>query len=224
MIDLNEFVEKGDVAPLGESCLLRVELDGIEPSIDRLLIVPRMANLSWVHAVIQVAMGWTNSHLHQFRIGDVRISDPRFNLDEYEGDPPVVDEAKVTLEEVLAGKGLEFIYEYDFGDSWNHVLTFLKTGPSQEAGIKHRAVCLKGHRACPPEDCGSIPGYENLLAALRDRKHPEHRSMRQWLGRPYDPEAFSVEKANRFLAQLKWPKVTEAALRKVLMARDRAKP
>ncbi|MCC7375349.1 MAG: plasmid pRiA4b ORF-3 family protein [Verrucomicrobiales bacterium] len=139
MIDLNEFDERGDVALPGESCLLRVGLDGIDPSIDRLLIAPRMANLGWVHAVIQVAMEWTNSHLHQFRIGDVRIFDPRFNLDEYEGDPPVLDDAKVTLEEVLAGKGPELIYEYDFGDSWNRVLTFMKPRPPQ-AGIKHWAV------------------------------------------------------------------------------------
>lgn len=222
MIDLNEFVERGDAAPAGESCLLRVELDGIQPIIDRLLIVPRSANLGWLHAVIQVAMGWTNSHLHLFRIGDVVVSDPKFNLDEYEGHPPVVDEAKVTVEEVVSGKESEFVYEYDFGDSWNHVLTLGKPGPSQ-VGTEHRAVCLEGRRACPPEDCGSVPGYEDLLEALRDRKHPEHRAMKQWLGRPYDPEAFSVDKANRFLAQLKWPKVTEAALRKVLSARDRAK-
>lgn len=97
-----------------------------------------------------------------------------------------------------------------------------KATPSQIRTEK-RAHCFEGHRACPPEDCGSVPGYQELLAALRDPKHPEHRRLKQWLGRPYDPEAFSVEQANRFLAKLPWPKVTESALRKLLIARDRAK-
>ena len=81
------------------------------------------------------------------------------------------------------------------------------------------ARCLEGARACPPEDCGGTPGYDDLLNILENRKHPEHKSMKEWLGRPLDPEAFDVEKTNLWLRKLKWPRVTEAQLRKVIMAR-----
>lgn len=201
---------------------MRIELEDIQPTIWRSVILPRSATLGWVHAVIKVAMGWTNSHLHQFSLGDVIISDPSFNLNEFEGDPPVTDEKTVTIEEVTKAKTPVLVYEYDFGDSWNHILTFEPLAKGQYPA-ERLAVCVGGGRACPPEDCGSIPGYENLLEALRNNKHPEHRAMKQWLGRPYDPEAFSIEKANRFLAKIPWPKVSVSQLGKILGALYRAK-
>jgi len=82
------------------------------------------------------------------------------------------------------------------------------------------ARCLDGARACPPEDCGGVGGYENLLKILKNRKHPEHKSMKEWLGRSFDAEAFDLAKANLWLKKLKWPHVTEAGLRKTLMGRD----
>jgi hypothetical protein len=82
------------------------------------------------------------------------------------------------------------------------------------------ALCLDGARACPPEDCGGVWGYDNLLKILKNRKHPEHRSMMEWLGRPFDAEAFDLAETNIWLRKLKWPRVTEAQLRKVLMGRD----
>ena len=111
------------------------------------------------------------------------------------------------------------VYEYDFGDSWEHIVTVEKILPV-EASTSATAVCLAGSRACPPEDCGGIWGYEELLKALKNKKHPEHRSMKEWLGRPFDPEFFDVAKINNWLRKLKWPRVTESQLRKVLMARD----
>jgi len=82
------------------------------------------------------------------------------------------------------------------------------------------ALCLGGARACPPEDCGGPWGYDNLLEILRNPKHEEHESMKEWLGHPLDPEAFDAEKVNTYLRKLKWPRTTEGQLRKVLMARD----
>ena len=114
------------------------------------------------------------------------------------------------------------MYEYDFGDSWNHFLT-LRPVPKDASLLENRAVCINGSRSCPPEDCGGVPGYEDMLEVLANKKHPDHRDMKQWLGRPFDPEAFSVDKTNRFLAKIPWPKVSVPQLGKILMALHRAK-
>ena len=89
-----------------------------------------------------------------------------------------------------------------------------------DAAAAKNALCLDGTRACPPEDCGGVGGYENLIKILKNRKYPEHKSMKEWLGRPFDAAAFDVGKTNLWLRKLKWPRVTGAQLRKVLMGRD----
>ena len=186
------------------------------------MIIPKSANLGWFHTVIQVAMGWSNSHLHQFRLGDRIFSDPRFDLNEFENDPPVTDENTVTVEQASKGKIPARVYAYDFGDSWSHLLTFSPLSEGQSA-VENRAVSVEGSRACPPEDWGGIPGYEDLPEALGNKKPPEHCAMKQWIVRPYDPEAFSVDKVNRFLAKLRCPAVSLPQLGKVLAALHRAK-
>ena len=206
-------------AKAGASYQLQVFIDGSEPLIWRRLLVPGTANLGWLHAVLQVAMGWTNSHLHQFICGEHVFSDPEAQLQEFEDDPPVLDERKVTLAEVLSNTPPGFVYDYDFGDSWDHIVTVEGIVPA-DASTSTTAVCLAGERACPPEDCGGIGGYEELLKALKNKKHPEHKSMKEWLGRAFDPEFFDLHKTNDSLRKLKWPRVTESQLRKVLMARD----
>jgi hypothetical protein len=198
---------------------LEIVLNGTQPPIRRRLQVPANANLGWLHAVIQVAMGWTNSHLHQFRAGGACYSDTRHNFAEYEGDPEILEARQFTLQQIAPREKDSFGYEYDFGDSWEHTLTVVKILPPAPADAKI-AVCLDGARACPPEDCGGVWGYENLLKILKNRKHPEHKTMKEWLGRPLDPEAFDLAKTNHWLGKLKWPHATEAQLRKVLMGRD----
>jgi hypothetical protein len=197
----------------------QIVLLATEPPIWRRLQVPGDANLGWLHAVIQVAMGWTNSHLHQFRIGGEYYSDPRHHFAEFEGDPEILDERRFTFQQLAQTPHDSLTYEYDFGDSWQHLITVEKILPPN-SGTRRTAVCLDGARTCPPEDCGGGWGYAELLKALANRKHPEHKTMKEWLGRPFDAEAFEVAKINTWLGKLKWPRVTEAQLRKVLMARD----
>ena len=198
---------------------LKAVLSETKPPVWRRLQVPGNANLGWLHAVLQVAMGWTNSHLHLFRLGDQVCSDPAFQLDEYEGDPPVLDEKKTILMNAAPRAGAVLRYEYDLGDSWTHVITVGKiTEPDPPfAGM---ARCLDGARACPPEDCGGVGGYANLLKIIKNPRHKEHKSMLEWLGGRFDSEAFDRDKVNTYLGKLKWPRVTESQLRKVLMARD----
>jgi hypothetical protein len=106
----------------------------------------------------------------------------------------------VSLQQVVSRVKDKLIYEYDFGDSWEHELLVEKILPL-EAG-KHYPICLTGKRACPPEDCGGIWGYASLLAAIRDPEHPEHDEMVEWGGDEFDPEAFDLDEVNRELHHL----------------------
>ena len=201
---------------------LKVSLKGVAPPIWRRLQVPGNANLGWLHTVIQVAMGWTNSHLHQFVIGKRLYSDPSFDLDEFEDDPGVFDENATAIAEVAPRAKSTFVYEYDFGDSWEHRITvekILDPDPAA-AGL---ARCLDGERACPPEDCGGVGGYADLLETIMDPKHEEYESMMEWLGGGFDPEVFDRVKTNKHLQKLKWPRTTVSQLAGKLMRRDGAK-
>jgi hypothetical protein len=206
----------GTAAPVYQ---LKVVLADSKPVIWRQLQVPGNASLGWLHAVLQVAMGWTNSHLHHFLTAGGRYSDPRHNEDTGDGDNSAGDETKIKLAQVAPVEGSQFVYEYDFGDSWNHEITVEKILPP-DAAVSKVALYLDGARACPPEDCGGPPGYDNLLKILKNRKHPEHESMLEWLGRPFDAGAIDLAGTNACLRKLKWPRVTEAQLRQVLMVRD----
>ena len=116
-------------------------------------------------------------------------SDTRHHYAEFEGDPEILDEWTFTLRQVVHHQKDSFGYDYDFGDSWRHQITIEKILPPDIIGAA-RAICLDGARACPPEDCGGIWGYANLLKILRNRRHPEHKARKAWLGRPFFAEAF----------------------------------
>jgi Plasmid pRiA4b ORF-3-like protein len=218
MIAANRQASTQEPPTSGGFSQLRIELEGLDPAIWRRLIVPSNANFGWLHRVIQIAMGWTDSHLHDFQVGEKVISDPVAVADAFEGRPAVLNEAKVRLNELVTAPGESFGYEYDYGDSWNHRITVEVLSAPEEA-VAGKAVCLAGARSCPPEDCGGVDGYVELLKALKNRKHPDHKAMKEWLGRPFDGEAFSVGETNVHLAKLRWPKVTEAAFRRILLDR-----
>ena len=99
--------------------------------------------------------------------------------------------------QVLPECGAKFLYRYDFGDNWEHVVVLEKVLPP-EGGVRY-PVCLGGARACPPEDCGGVAGYERMLEALRDPRHEEHGEWLDWLGREFDPAAFDLDAVNRAL-------------------------
>jgi len=176
-------------------------------------------SLGLLHAVIQVAMGWTNSHLHQFIAGKKRYTD----MDTLDGggldDGMDFDEDEITLMDIAPKAKKKFVYEYDFGDSWEHGILVEKIS-AEELPLRYVAQCLDGKGACPPEDCGGIGGYADLLEIIHDPKHPEYESMMEWLGDGFDPEAFDIKEVNKSLTKLKGPCVTVNQLAKVLMARD----
>ena len=198
---------------------LKIELIGTEPPVWRRLLVRSDMNLGLLHAVIQVAMGWTNSHLHQFTIGNVGYSDPRMDQDMGPDQPPDRDEGKTTLIEAVPQEKAELVYEYDFGDSREHLITVERIH-APDAASKDFAKCLDGCRACPPDDCGGVGGYADLLEVIKDPQHEDYESMMEWLGGRFDPEVFDIKKVNTYLRKLKWPRTTEGQLAAVLMKRD----
>ncbi|HPO14192.1 MAG TPA: plasmid pRiA4b ORF-3 family protein [Candidatus Hydrogenedentes bacterium] len=196
---------------------LKITLSGL--SIWRRLLVRGDMNLGLLHTVIQVAMGWTNSHLHAFSIGNETYSDIDLNEGGFFGEPPDLDERKAILMKIVPREKAKFIYEYDFGDSWRHSITVEKI-LEPDAEHKGFAECLGGKGACPPEDCGGIGGYAYLLDVIKNPKHKEYESMMQWLGGGFDPDEFDIEKINKHLKKLKWPHTTVNQLARILMARD----
>ena len=171
---------------------LRVQLRYIEPAIWREIEVPGEYNFWDLHVAIQDAMGWQDSHLHAFRVGEGRnavtigVPDP----DGFD-DAPVLPGRKVPVRQYLEKPGQRVQYDYDFGDGWEHDVV-LQEVAERRPRLKY-PWCVGGARACPPEDCGGPPGYEELLETLSDPAHPEHASMLEWLGGPFDPEAFDPD-------------------------------
>lgn len=178
---------------------LEITLLDIEPRIWRRFAVQGNVTLARLHDVIQAVMGWTDSHLHEFIVGENRYTAfyPNMDWDFLEG---MIDEEMVKLCELVKEPRARFIYEYDFGDSWQHELVVREIGPPKP-GV-HYPMCLAGERACPPEDCGGIGGYQDLLEAISDPSHEEHAELLEWVGGAFDPEAFDLEEANRFLRSL----------------------
>jgi hypothetical protein len=177
--------------PATNDLQLKVTLRYIRPPIWRRVVVPDNWTLGDLHWVIQLAFGWTNSHLHAFRIGDTEYG---MAMDENEDlGPPVTDEDSVLLCGVINCKGQRFSYEYDFGDTWMHDVLVEKLTP---ATAQHgHAACLAGARACPPEDCGGVPGYMNVLRVLKRATTQDDREFRDWVG-DYDPEQFDLDEIN----------------------------
>lgn len=177
---------------------LKIWLRDIRPEIWRRVLVPGNIHLGRLHGIIQVAMGWTNSHLHQFTVGDTVYTEPH---PDFEGDR-VENERKARLCDVAPRANGSLLYEYDFGDSWEHVVLVEKILKPGE-GVADLPVCLGGARACPPEDCGGVPGYESFLEAIRDPDHEEHDAMLEWVGGHFDPEAFDLKRVNGLLQRMR---------------------
>jgi hypothetical protein len=179
---------------------LKVTLWGSRPVIWRRLLVPAEIKLSKLHVVLQMSMGWEESHLHCFRYEHLTFA-PKASRQL--GDPDESqDEAKVRLSDVLHREKDWLLYEYDFGDSWEHEVRVEKILPAPPAGAR-KAACLGGTRACPPEDCGGIHGYERLLKILANPKHPEHDETLEWIGESPDPATFDSARVDAALRKLK---------------------
>jgi hypothetical protein len=172
---------------------LKVMLRNIRPPIWRRIEAPSNVTLAYLHEILQIAISWTDYHLHDFQVGDVVYGSP-IQLEELLDQ----DEGKARLADVAPQPGDRLRYRYDFGDGWEHEIVVEAVGPPKE-GVRY-PICLAGKRACPPEDCGGPWGYAQMLEAIADPSHPMHKDVLQWLGGPIDPETFDPEEVNRRLA------------------------
>lgn len=150
------------------------------------------------HKVIQTTMGWTNSHLHQFT-KDRTFYAPSHPDDDFWDDTDVVEYSETSIQDLLQNEKDRVMYEYDFGDGWEHDILLEKILPDK--GEIKTPVCTAGKLSCPPEDCGGVWGYASMLEILNDPKHEEHKTYLEWLGGEFDPEQFDREEVNTMLQE-----------------------
>lgn len=178
---------------------LKISLNDIKPPIWRRVLVEGNTLLGNLHLTIQLAMGWGNCHLYEFDIDKISympsmpVENP-FMLEE-----EAEDVAKNTLEDAVSGRRIKFKYIYDMGDDWVHDIKVEKTLPHEEGAVYPR--CVEGERACPPEDCGGIWGYSDILKIIADPKDESYEETLEWLGGKFNPEAFDLNAVNKELAK-----------------------
>jgi Plasmid pRiA4b ORF-3-like protein len=174
----------------------KLVLVGVEPPIWRRIQVPETYSFWDLHVALQDSMGWLDYHLHVFRVakpgtGEVeQIGIP--DDDPFEGDKPTLPGWEIPITRHFPRTGTVAQYEYDFGDGWEHELTLEAILPRQ-AGQKY-PLCVDGARACPPEDCGGVHGYEDLLTTIQDPTHEEYERILEWLGGRFDPDKFDPKR------------------------------
>jgi hypothetical protein len=175
-----------------QSYQLKISLDGIRPPIWRRFEVPADITLHQLHQIIQIVMGWLDGHLHEFEIDGKVYSDP--DLNDCESD---LDENGYTLSEILVPSLKKFRYNYDFGDYWQHTIAVEESSSDKTVPVPR---VLKGRRCCPPEDCGGVYGYSELLEIIADPSHKRHREIIDWLGPEFHPDEFLIDDVNADLA------------------------
>jgi len=169
-----------------------VVLASTDPVIWRRIQVPTDYSFWDLHVAMQDAMGWQDYHLHEFTVLDGRRNTlVRLGIPDDAGPevPLTIADWTVPLAWYTDVTVLPFLYTYDFGDDWQHVVAYEGTWPT--APRRKYPRCLGGARACPPEDSGGAHRYQEMLLALGDAKHPEHDAFTAWLGGHFDPDAFS---------------------------------
>ena len=173
----------------------KITLKGIKLPIWRRIQVPETYTFLELHLAIQNAMSWTVCHLHEFELVNPETGLKQFigTQNEDFGDE-VLPESNKKIADYFSMENQSAVYTYDFGDNWEHKIHLEKIVP-REKGVKY-PICMKGKRACPPEDCGGIWGYAELLEIIRNPKHEEYEEMLEWLGGEFDPEYFDVEEVS----------------------------
>ena len=197
--------KKKHKSSLSKPCLitLRIELVGTTPLVWRRITLDGRSSFANLHHVIQAAMGWHDAHLHQFRINNryIGVPDPESDAPEWHTE----DERKVFLNRVLTDDAV-FTYLYDFGDGWEHRLLVDEYDDSDDLRFGDGDAWVDaGERACPPEDCGGVGGFQDFLEKLEDEPYSdESKELREWAGLDYDPARFDRQAANAAIKRLLW--------------------
>jgi hypothetical protein len=180
---------------------IHVALEEISPKIWRRLLVLPTTSLKTLHKIIQIAMGWSNYHLHQFIYDDERYGEP------WDEDPEgTIDYKHLKLHDFLLYPHETMVYEYDFGDGWKHLIKL------EDILINHdrlpSPLCVDGAGQCPPEDCGGATGYAELKRIIKNPRHKDYKETMVWIGGPFDPDFFPIDQINKELlnrCKLRYP-------------------
>jgi hypothetical protein len=186
---------KGKKAKAGLLYQFKITLLESRPPIWRRIQV-NDCTLDTFHEHIQTAMGWTNSHPHHFRVGKQLYGDPELMQENF-AEMNYKDSTRTKLSAILpnTGKRFQFVYEYDFGDSWDHDVLF-EGCVAAESRCQY-PLCLEGKRACPPEDVGGMLGYAEFVETIENPHDEQHDEMLKWVGGKFDPEAFDAKRATK---------------------------
>lgn len=176
---------------------IKITLKDSKPPIWRRLLISSETTLPKLHDIIQAAMGWYDSHLHAFDIHGEHYSAPSPYDSGHLQEMGMKSTNRVKLNKLITAESETFRYEYDFGDDWQHEILLEKILPADPK--QKLPLCIKGKRACPPEDVGGVWGYDGFLEAINDPEHQEHESYLQWIGDDFDPETFDLDEVNERL-------------------------
>ena len=185
-----------------------ISLKDITPTIWRRILVPENYSFWDLHVAIQDSMGWLDYHLHVFRIRRKhghKVMEIGLPIeDDFDDEPEILPGWQYSIDAYFTDIGMKCDYEYDFGDGWQHEILF-EGILLREKGQKY-PKCIGGARACPPEDCGGVHGYQELLKIISDPENDDYDEMMTWLGGKFNPEEFIPEKIKFDNPNIRWKK------------------
>ncbi len=190
MVSADDLIEEDD------SFILAVVLNHTSPAVTREVIVPGYMPLALLHIVLQIAMGWTDSHLHQFRKGPRIYGIPDEDFPEL----AITDYSDVRVCDLLSTVNDSILYEYDFGDGWEHTVQLVGVLPAEDEAIV--PVCVAGAMACPPEDVGGPSGFEDFKEVIADPDHLRHDELVEWVGWAWSSTDFNIHETNVILGRV----------------------
>lgn len=172
---------------MNEMFQFKISLNYSDPLIWRCVLVPVTFTFDNLHQTIQALFSWEESHMHEFNAGKA------FRGEKISGRTPLTSYFEKAKQKAN--------YTYDFGDSWEHDIVFEKLDEPAEATL--HPICITGENNAPPEDCGGIPGYYSMLEAIKNKSHPDHENLKEWLGEDFDPALFDMVAINARLKKVK---------------------
>ncbi len=172
---------------------LKITLNGIKPKIWRTILVKSSVSLNQLHEIIQIAMGWENSHMYTFNIDGIEYADKQFELDNSKSDTAKLNK--------LIQKKSKFTYTYDFGDDWEHLILVEEVLPFDKT--IQTPFCIKAVSACPPEDCGGAWGYADRVKIMAGKDGERKNDAIDFLGEDFDPTYVDIDAINQELAKMK---------------------
>ena len=167
----------------------KITLKNTKSPVWRRIQVPETFTFWDLHCAITDSMGWLDYHLHQFEVYDPDCGEKIFIGIPGDDEDTILDwNRQITQYFSLDGSAIP--YTYDMGDNWEHSVKLEKILP-REKGVKYPR-CIEGEMACPPEDCGGVWGYQDMLQIISNNKHKEYKETMQWLGGSFNPEKFDM--------------------------------